>query len=88
MGLSATGVLIAQMHRIQVSVHPNREHQIRNYILGAPQAAICQGLAILIIVIAAARFFKHERAIKNGEAHVGGWELMIAGGIVFAVRPE
>jgi uncharacterized membrane protein YidH (DUF202 family) len=87
MGLSVTGIVIAQMSQIQRAVHPGpRKHDFKFYILGVPQAAVCQLLAISIVVIAAFRFFKHERAIKNGQAHVGGWELLMAGGMVLLVR--
>ncbi len=87
MGLSAMGVVIAQMSRIQHAVHPEpRKHPLKYYVLGVPQAAICQLLAIFVIVVAAIRFFKHERAIKQGRAHVGGWELMVTAGLILLVR--
>ena len=87
MGISAMGVVIAQMSQIQHVIHPDpRLHPLKNYVLGVPQAAICHLLAIFVIVVAALRFFKHERAIKQGRAHVGGWELMVTAGLILLVR--
>ena len=87
MGLSAMGVVIAQMSRIQHVIRPDpRKHLLKNYVLGVPQAVICHLLAIFVIVVAALRFFKHERAITQGRAHVGGWELMVTAGLILAVR--
>lgn len=86
MSLSATGVVIAQMSRIQQAVHPAREHEIKYYVLGVPQAVTCQLLAMFIIFVGACRFFKHESAIKRGQAHVGGWEVLLTAGLILAVR--
>lgn len=88
MALSAMGVIIAQMSRIQHAVHPHRKHDFKYLVLGVPQASVCQLLATLVIVVAALRFFKHERAIKRGQAHVGGWDLMLIAGVLLAVRTE
>ena len=79
------GVVIAQMSRIQRTVHPIREHEIKYYVLGVPQAAICQVIAIIVMAVAVFRFFKHERAIKRGKAHVGGWDLLFTGALIMLV---
>jgi uncharacterized membrane protein YidH (DUF202 family) len=86
MSLSATGVVIAQMSKIQHAIHPDRKHEIKYYVLGVPQAAVCQLLAMVIIVIGACRFFKQEHAIKRGQAHSGGWEVLMTAGLILAVR--
>jgi uncharacterized membrane protein YidH (DUF202 family) len=88
MTLSAMGILIAQMSRIQHILHqdePPRKHEFKYAILGVPQAAVCQCLAAVVIVVAAFRFFKQEAAIEEGRIWTGGWEVNLIVGAILVV---
>lgn len=85
MSLSSTGVIIAQMSQVQRAVHPDRERQWKYYILGVPQGCICQGVAILFVVIGALRFFRSEQALLRGRARTNGWDLWLAVCLLFVV---
>ena len=69
---SAMGVVIAQMSRIQHTVHPERKHEFKYKVLGIPQAAVCQGIAIAVVFVGAYRFFKQEYAMLHGHARING----------------
>jgi uncharacterized membrane protein YidH (DUF202 family) len=90
MTLSAMAILIAQISRIQHILHrdePPRKHDFKYAILGVPQAAVCQALAILVIILAAIRFFKQEAAIEEGRVWTGGWEVNVIAGLILVVSP-
>jgi uncharacterized membrane protein YidH (DUF202 family) len=85
MSLSSIGVVIAQTARIQHIVHPEREHEIKYSVLGVPQAAACQGAAIVVILIGAYRFFRQEKAMIRRKARIGGWELHLFFAVILAM---
>lgn len=66
------GVVIAQMSKIQHTVHPERKHEIKYNVLGTPQAAVCQCIAVAIILVGAYRFFKQQDAMLHGAARIHG----------------
>ena len=86
MSLSTTGVVLAQMSQIQRAVHPSREREFKYFVLGAPQACICQAAAIVVLLMGFIRFWKQERAMLNGFVRVSGWELWVAFGLLLLVR--
>lgn len=81
------GLLIAQMSRIQHAVHPEREHDFKYNVLGIPQAALCQVMAVIIVCVGAYRFFKQEQVMLDGGARIKGWDLYAVIGLVLSVCP-
>ncbi len=73
--MAILGIVIAQISRIQHHLRPNHEYKIRYYVLGKPQACICQISALLILLAGTYRFFRQQNEITQGRARVGGPEL-------------
>jgi uncharacterized membrane protein YidH (DUF202 family) len=80
---SMMGVFIAQFFRLQHSSAPNPI--LGFYVVSIPLSGIFQILAILVLLIGAARFFKLQKTMALGKAISGGWELLVVGGLSFAV---
>ncbi|EXJ88374.1 hypothetical protein A1O1_05304 [Capronia coronata CBS 617.96] len=81
-GMAILGVVIAQMSRIQHYLHPNQENSLRYFVLGKPQACLCQGFACLFLLVGAYRFLRQQNAMNHGFAIVGGWEVPLVGVLV------
>lgn len=73
LALAMTGVIIAQLFRLQHSVNPNPE--IGFYVIGVPLAASFIALGVVVLLIGAFRFWRQQRAMLRGKVHAGGWEL-------------
>lgn len=71
------GVIIAQMMRLQHSLHPNPD--IGFFVVSVPLSVVCHGSAILISVLGAIRFFHWQKEMDRGHSLVGGWELHSVG---------
>jgi uncharacterized membrane protein YidH (DUF202 family) len=69
-----TGVIIAQLFRLQHSINPNPS--IGFFVLGVPLAAMFIGAALLVVLVGAYRFWKQQHAMVRGKVHAGGWEIV------------
>ena len=77
------GVVIAQLFRLQRA--PSDEDRLRFYQVGIPLAVSCHGVAVLVALIGAFRFWRQQSAVSLGKVHAGGWELNSVGILLFAV---
>lgn len=68
-----TGVIIAQLFRIQHSMSP--DPQIGFYVVGKPLSVVFIGMAIFVLLVGAIRFLRLQNALVRGKALVGGWEV-------------
>jgi hypothetical protein len=69
-----TGVLTAQLFRLQHSAHPNPD--IGFYVIGRPLSIMFIMMAILVMLIGAYRFWKLQNGLTLGKAYSGGWEIL------------
>lgn len=69
-----TGVLTAQLYRLQHSAHPNPD--LGFYVIGRPLSIMFIGMAILVMLIGAYRFWKLQNGLTCGKAYSGGWEIL------------
>lgn len=83
LALSVLSVIIAQLFRLQHSQNPNRVFGY--FTLGIPLACVCIGVAILILLLGAYRFWRQQNAILRGKVLAGGWELNAIGLTIFMV---
>lgn len=70
-----TGVITAQLFRIQHSLSPNPD--LGFFVLGVPLAATFIGFGMLVLLIGAFRFWRQQNAMIRGKVHAGGWEITI-----------
>ncbi|TEY49818.1 hypothetical protein BOTCAL_0283g00040 [Botryotinia calthae] len=77
LALSMLGVSIAQLFRLQHSPTPNP--LIGFFVLGKPLACICQGAAIITLLVGSIRSWRHQNAIVRGKALSGGFEVIFIG---------
>lgn len=77
------GVLIAQLFRLQQS--NSQQASLRFQQVGIPLSVACHGVALLVAVIGAYRFWKQQGAIASGKIHAGGWEVNMVGILLFCV---
>ncbi|KAE8350332.1 hypothetical protein BDV28DRAFT_139317 [Aspergillus coremiiformis] len=75
--IAMQGVLIAQLFRLQQ--HRSPPDQLTYYAVAIPLSIACQGIAIVVAVVGAARFWKQQNAVALGTVHAGGWELNCIG---------
>ncbi|KAK8229474.1 hypothetical protein HDK77DRAFT_430415 [Phyllosticta capitalensis] len=73
--LSMTGVILAQLFRLQHSLHPD-EH-LGFYVLGIPLASTFIACAIAVALLGAFRFWRQQSAIVRGKVLAGGWEVLV-----------
>lgn len=73
--LVMTGVIIAQLYRIQHSISPDPE--IGFYIFGEPLSVAFIGMAIFVLLVGAIRFWRLQNALVRGKALAGGWEILL-----------
>lgn len=78
-----TGIFIAQLLRLQHSLAP--DPMFGFHVVSVPLSAICQFMAILLLVIGLLRFFKLQSTMARGKAITGGWEIYCVGGLSAAV---
>jgi uncharacterized membrane protein YidH (DUF202 family) len=69
------GVIIAQLFRLQHHVNPHPNFGF--YVLGTPLAASFIAFGMLVLLIGAVRFWRHQNALVRGKAIAGGWELLV-----------
>lgn len=78
-----TGVITAQLFRIQHSENPNP--QIGFYVIGEPLSVAFIGMAIFVLLVGAMRFWRLQAALIRGKALASGWEvcvIMVASALV------
>lgn len=73
--LCMTGVIITQLFRLQHTANPNLN--LGFFVLGVPVAASFIGLAILVLLIGAYRFWSQQRAMIRGTVYAGGWDISL-----------
>ncbi|KAK7609954.1 hypothetical protein JOL62DRAFT_557257 [Phyllosticta paracitricarpa] len=73
--LSMTGVILAQLFRLQHSLHPDAH--LGFYVLGIPLASTFIGCAIAVALLGAFRFWRQQSAIIRGKVLAGGWEMLV-----------
>ncbi|OJD29447.1 uncharacterized protein BKCO1_8000022 [Diplodia corticola] len=72
--LSMTGVMIAQLMRLQHA--PNPDPRYGYHALGKPLAAVFITAAIAVLILGAFRFWRQQNAIVRGKVFAGGWEIL------------
>jgi uncharacterized membrane protein YidH (DUF202 family) len=70
-----TGVIIAQLFRIQHAENPDPE--IGFYIVGEPLSVAFISMAIFVLFVGAIRFWRLQDALVRGKALAGGWEVFM-----------
>jgi uncharacterized membrane protein YidH (DUF202 family) len=81
--LVMTGVLIAQLFRLQHAANPNTH--LGFYIIGRPLSITFIGMGILVVIVGAYRFWKLQHAMVRGKARTGGWEVLLIMGMSMLV---
>ena len=74
-----TGVIIAQLFRIQRATNPNPE--IGFYVIGEPLSVAFIGMAIFVLLVGTIRFWRLQNALVRGKALAGGWEVLVIMGM-------
>jgi uncharacterized membrane protein YidH (DUF202 family) len=77
--LVMTGVLIAQLFRLQRTSNPNPKFGF--YVIGLPLSMTFIGMAILVLLVGAFRFWKLQDGLVRGKAYSGGWEVLLVMGL-------
>jgi uncharacterized membrane protein YidH (DUF202 family) len=75
--VSMMGTIIAQLFRLQHAPQPSKVFGY--FILSKPLSAICQCVALGIIVIGTIRFWRQQSAMAIGKVHAAGWEIFVTG---------
>ena len=75
LALSILGVSIAQLLRLEHTVTPRSRGGLS--AAGEFLAAACNGVAIVVILVGAHRFWRQQIAMARGKVFAGGWELNI-----------
>lgn len=73
--LVMTGVLTAQLFRLQHAANPNQHFGF--YVVGRPLSIMFIGMAIVVVLVGAYRFWKLQNALIRGKAYTGGWEVLL-----------
>ncbi|KAL4893250.1 hypothetical protein BDV59DRAFT_177872 [Aspergillus ambiguus] len=71
--IAMQGVLVAQLFRLQHSLSPNID--LGYYQVGIPLSVTFHGIAMIVALLGAARFWKQQHAMALGTVYAGGWEL-------------
>jgi len=74
-----TGVLIAQLFRLQHTASPNPDFGF--YVIGRPLSITFIGMAILVMLVGTFRFWKLQNGLIRGKAYAGGWEILVIMGL-------
>lgn len=70
-----TGVIIAQLFRIQRASNPNPV--IGFYVIGEPLSVAFIGMAIFVVFVGAIRVWRLQHALLRGKTLAGGWEVSV-----------
>ncbi|GES64904.1 hypothetical protein ATEIFO6365_0009039900 [Aspergillus terreus] len=71
--IAMQGVLVAQLFRLQHILVPDVE--LGYYQVGIPLSVTFHGIAMLVALLGAARFWKQQHAMALGTVYAGGWEV-------------
>ncbi|KAL5357323.1 hypothetical protein BJX96DRAFT_172419 [Aspergillus floccosus] len=71
--IAMQGVLIAQLFRLQHILIP--DVKLGYYQIGIPLSMTFHGIAMLVALLGAARFWKQQHAMALGTVYAGGWEV-------------
>lgn len=77
------GVIISQLFTLQKSQSP--DPHIGYFVTGKPLGAICQGGAMVILMLGTFRWWRQQNAIARGKALAGGFELTLVGLLILLV---
>ncbi|KAF2831280.1 hypothetical protein CC86DRAFT_366680 [Ophiobolus disseminans] len=77
--LVMTGVLIAQLFRLQHVSTPNPDFGF--FVIGRPLSITFIASAILVMLVGAFRFWKLQGGLVRGKAYTGGWEVLVVMGL-------
>ncbi|KAH8725304.1 hypothetical protein GQ44DRAFT_226866 [Phaeosphaeriaceae sp. PMI808] len=77
--LATTGILIAQLFRLQHSAHPNPYFGF--HAVGRPLSVAFICAAIVVLVLGAGRFWKGQGALMRGVVCARGWEVWVVMGL-------
>ncbi|OQE41928.1 hypothetical protein PENCOP_c004G07434 [Penicillium coprophilum] len=81
--IAMQGVLVAQLFRLQ---RPLTEvDRLSFHEVGIPLSVACHGVAVIVALVGAIRFWRQQNAIARGKVYAGGWELNSVGVLIFAV---
>ncbi|CAG8945936.1 unnamed protein product [Penicillium salamii] len=75
--IAQQGVLIAQLFRLQTA--EALADKLGFHQVGVPLSVTCHGVAILVALVGAFRFWRQQGAIARNKIHAGGWELNSVG---------
>jgi uncharacterized membrane protein YidH (DUF202 family) len=81
--LSMLGVIISQLFTLQKSTQP--DPLLGYFAVGKPLGAICQGAAMITLLLGTYRWWRQQNAITRGKALAGGFELTLIGLVVLLV---
>lgn len=81
--IAMQGVLIAQLFRLQRV--PETRANLGFYEVGVPLSVSCHGVAVLVALLGAYRFWKQQTAVSKGKVFAGGWEINIIAALVCLV---
>lgn len=74
-----SGVIVAQLYRLQHTLVPDASTTMDYYLLGIPLAETCIGMGTIVAILGAVRFWRQQNAMLRGKIHAGGWELHVIG---------
>ena len=83
--IAMQGVLIAQLFRLQRVPPEKTGSKIGFYEVGIPLSVSCHGVALIVAVVGAYRFWKQQNAVSKGKVYAGGWEMILIGILVALV---
>jgi uncharacterized membrane protein YidH (DUF202 family) len=78
-----TGVVIAQLFRLQKSKTPSTKFGY--FVSGEPLAACFITSAIVVVLIGAVRFWRQQGSMVRGKIWAGGWEVYATMGLSVAL---
>lgn len=79
------GVIISQLFTLQKTINP--DPHIGYFITGKPLGAVCQGAAMVTLMLGTFRWWRQQNAITRGKALAGGFELTLIGLLILLVSP-
>lgn len=82
--LSMQGVFIAQLFRLQRFTSQER-YGLTYFDVAVPLSVTCHGMALVIVVVGAFRFWRQQSSITDGKVLAGGWELNSIGMMISLV---
>ncbi|KAJ5365139.1 hypothetical protein N7517_008025 [Penicillium concentricum] len=81
--IAMQGVLVAQLFRLQRPLE--KVDRLSFHEVGIPLSVACHGVAVIVALVGAIRFWRQQNAIARGKVYAGGWELNSVGILIFAV---